>query len=187
MKTAPHPAGQAPRLFRKACVLPAIHILAASLLISTPLSGDPGPPQPQLDINKGQQGTFNADWEGVAGRTYFMQFSMDMQTWHYAPFIDFGDGEHGRGVESDAARLMFRLVHADVPGIDTLEDAMNADFSGDGLFNYFKVMHGLDPFEIHADDDADEDGLLLANEQLFGRNPTRKDHPAVKLSVVIGN
>ncbi len=53
--------------------------------------------------------------------------------------------------------------------------------------NFFKVMHGLDPFAYSANDDADEDGLLLVNEQLFGRNPTRKDHPAVRLSVVIGH
>lgn len=158
------------------------------ILTTAPLIGEPvPPPQPQIDFSQGLQGTFNAGWEGIAARTYFMQFSMNLVDWHYAPFIHFGDGGHHRGIESDADKLFIRLVFGDFPGIHSLDDAMNADFSGDGLTNIFKVTHGYDPFEFTANDDADEDGLLLINEEHYGRNPTRRDHPAVKLSVVIGN
>ncbi len=160
--------------------------IAMLALLATTAGGDPAP-QPQMQFTKGLQGTFNADWEGVPGRTYFTQFSTNLTDWHYAPFIDFGDGEHHRGIESDADKFFLRLHYGDFPGINSLEDAMNADFSGDDLSNIFKVMNGMDPFVADLNSDAEEDGLLLTNEQLYGRNPLIKDHPAVKLSVVIGN
>lgn len=163
----------------------ALSIAMLALLVTTS-GGDPSP-QPQMQFTQGLQGTFNADWEGVAGRTYFTLFSLNLIDWHYAPFIDFGDGGHHRGIESDADRFFLRLRYGDFPGINSLEDAMNADFDGDGLTNIFELIHGLDPFTANANGDAEEDGLLLINEQLYGRNPHIKDHPAVKLSVVIGN
>ncbi len=153
--------------------------------------GDPAP-QPQMDFNQGLHGTFNADWEGVTGRTYFMQFSMNLIDWHYAPFIHFGDGGHHRGIESDADKFFLRLHYGDFPGINSLDDAMNADFSNDGLSNIFKVTHGYDPFETESTDDGpdadldpDQDGFSNASEYALGRNPMRMDHPAVQLVVTV--
>ena len=160
--------------------------IAMFALLATTAGGDPAP-QPQMQFTQGLQGTFNADWEGVAGRTYFTQFSMNLIDWHYAPFIDFGDGGHHRGIESDADKLFLRLLFGDFPGINSLEDAMNADFDNDGLTNIFEVMNGFNPLSANANADAEEDGLLLTSEQQHGTSPHRRDHPAVKLSVVIGN
>jgi len=169
-------------------------ILAAAIfsLATATLADDP-PEQPQVEFTPGAQGTFNVDWQGVAGRTYFTQFSLDLISWYYAPFIDFGDDSHHRGVDSTSPRLFLRLAYADVPGVESLEDAMNADFSGDGLSNIFKVTHGYDPFkeDTHGTPDAladpDQDGLTNLSEQALGTHPHRKDNPAVKLSVVVGN
>jgi len=150
------------------------------------------PEQPQIDFTQSVQGTFNADWEGIAARTYFMQFSMNLIDWHYAPFIDFGDGTHHRGIESDADKMFLRLAFGDFPGINSLDDAMNADFSGDGLSNIFKVTHGYDPFDNESTEDGpdagldpDGDGLSNASEQALGRDPMRKDHPALELEVIV--
>ncbi len=163
------------------------------ILTTSPLIGDPPPPpQPQIDFSQGLQGTFNADWEGIAARTYFMQFSMNLVEWHYAPFIHFGDGSHHRGIESDSNKLFIRLAFGDFPGINSLDDAMNADFSGDGLSNIFKVTHGYDPFENEsteegpdADLDPDGDGLGNAAEQALGSNPMSVDNPIVQLEVIV--
>ena len=168
--------------------------LACIAVLTTKVGGDPAP-QPQMDFTQGLEGTFNADWEGVAGRTYFTQFSLDLQTWYYAPFIDFGDGELNRGIESDSGKFFLRLNYGDFPWINSLQDAMNADLDGDGLINIFEVMNGYDPFAVDSDDDGipdgaddlDQDGSLTILEQATGRNPLVKDHPAVKLSVVVGN
>lgn len=151
--------------------------------------------QDQLEFTQGLQDTFNADWEGVAARTYFMQFSINLEDWHFAPFIDFGDGEHSRGIESDAEKFFVRLHYGDFPGINSLDDAMSADFDGDGLNNLFEVMNGFNPYETDSDnngipdgaEDVDEDGKPSIFEQTSGTNPIKEDNPAVKLIVVVGN
>ena len=164
---------------------------AVVALLTTTVGGDPAP-QPQLQFTQGLQGTFNADWEGVSGRTYFMQFSMDLQSWHYAPFIHFGDGGHHRGIESDAEKFFLRLHYGDFPGIDSLDEAMNADFDGDGLSNIFEVTFGYDPFQTtstidgpDASLDPDGDGLGNASEQAAGSDPMAKDNGLLNLEVSV--
>ena len=61
--------------------------LACLAALTTMVGGDPEP-QPQINFTQAGLGTFKADWQGVAGRTYFTQFSLDHVTWRYAPFID---------------------------------------------------------------------------------------------------
>jgi hypothetical protein len=163
----------------------ALSIAMLALLVTT-AGGDPAP-QPQMLFTQGLQGTFNADWEGVAGRTYFTQFSMNLVDWHFAPFIDFGDGGHHRGIESDADKLFLRLLYGEFAGVNSLNDALMSDMDEDGLTSLFEVMHGFDPLTANANADGEEDGLLLTSEQQYGTSPHRRDHPAVKLSVVIGN
>ena len=168
-----------------------IFTFLAALLV--PSAGDL-PPQ-KLSISQGAQQTFNLDWEGAPGRTYFMQLSLDLVNWHYAPFMHFGEGTHSRGIYSDTEKLFMRLEHQDVPGINSLEEAMNADFDGDGLSNLFEIMNGFRPYKMDSDDDTipdgavdtDEDGTLTIFEQNSGRDPKVKDHPAVKLSIVVGH
>lgn len=162
----------------------------ACLATLTVMAGGDPAPQPQIQFAQGSQGTFNADWEGVAGRTYFMQFSMDLRTWHYAPFIDFGDGEHHRGIDSDADKFFLRLHYGDFPGITSLEDAMAADFDGDGLSNIVEVTFGYDPFHAEstidgpdASLDPDGDGLGNTSEQSGGSDPMFEDHPEPQLQV----
>lgn len=164
---------------------------AVVALLTTTVGSDPVP-QPPLLFAQGLQGTFNADWEGVAGRTYFAQFSTDLETWHYAPFIDFGSGEHRRGVHSSADKFFLRLHYGDFPGIDSLDEAMNADFDGDGLSNIFDVTFGYDPFQTistidgpDASLDPDVDGLGNTSEQAAGSDPMAKDNPALQLEISI--
>lgn len=153
--------------------------------------GDPAP-QTQIDLHQGTQGTFNADWQGVVGRTYFMKFSLNLIDWHYAPFIDFGDGPQSRGIESNGDKFFLRLHYGDFPGINSLDDAMNADLDGDGLSNIFEVTHGYDPFDINSTIDGpdnsldpDTDGLGNSVEQSHGTNPMSKDNPLLNLEVSV--
>ena len=166
-----------------------ITLASLSLLaLSTASGGD----QPKLTLSKGGQSTWNLDWQGVAGHTYFTQFSTDLMDWHYAPFIDFGDGAQSRGIASTSSKFFLRLNYGDFPGIDSLDDAMNADQDADGLSNIFEVTHGYDPFEeestidgLDADVDPDQDGLGNAAEQAAGTNPMAKDNSLLMLSVSV--
>lgn len=167
--------------------LPCICIAA----LTTQGNSDPAP-QPQLEFTQGGLGTFNADWQGVAGRAYFMQFSLDLVDWHFAPFMHFGEEEQHRGIESNAEKFFLRLNYIDVEGINSLDDAMNADFDGDGLSNIFEVTHGYDPFDIQstmdgadASHDPDGDGLGNAAEQAQGTNPMNKDNSLLQLEVIV--
>jgi hypothetical protein len=165
--------------------------IAMLALFATTAGGDPAP-QPQMQFTQGLQGTFNADWEGVAGRTYFSQFSFDLETWHYAPYIDFGAGSHHRGVDGDADKFFLRLHYGDFPQYTSLDDAMNGHLDNDGLSNIFEVTFGYDPFQTtstidgpDASLDPDGDGLSNLSEQAAGSDPMAKDNRLLQLEVTV--
>lgn len=165
-----------------------LSLVPAPFLIG-PISADLDP-QPQVLFTQAAPGTFAADWDGLAGRTYFMQWSLDLVSWYYAPFIDFGDGMHSRGLESSSDQFFFRLHYGDFPEITGLDEARNADMDGDGLSNIFEVTFGYDPFNpastVDGNDnelDPDGDGMTNATENAMALNPMVKDNPAVMLEV----
>ena len=164
----------------------------ACLAALSAMAGGDLVPQPPMAFVKGQLGTFHADWEGVAGRTYFTQFSLDLETWHYAPFIEFGEGSHSRGMESDSPKFFLRLHYGDFENITSLDEAMAADLDGDGLSNIFEVTYGYDPFQttstIDGPDgshDPDTDGIGNSSEQAAGSAPMIKDNPILELKVLV--
>jgi hypothetical protein len=165
--------------------------LGAAALRLGPVSADMAP-QPQVTFAQSAANTFAADWQGVAGRIYFMQWTTNLLGWSYAPFLDFGDGMHSRGMAGSSPNIFVRLHCIDDPAITSLEEAMNADFDGDGLSNIFELTFGYDPFdpESTADGpdnalDPDEDGLGNTSEQAMALNPMAKDNPIVQLEVVV--
>ena len=169
----------------------AVATLAPLPFLIETISADPAP-QPQVVFTRGLEGTFAADWQGVAGRIYFMQWSLNLEDWLYAPFIDFGDGMHSRGVAGSAPKCFFRLRCGDYPEITSLDEAMNADFDGDGLSNIFEVSFGYNPFKTTSTEDGNDnaldpegDGMTNATENTKGLNPMAKDNPKVLLGVSV--
>jgi RHS repeat-associated protein len=131
------------------------------------------PPQPQVSFTEGSSGTWNADWEGVENRTYFVQYSLDLQTWDYLPVLLHGMGLQGTFVEAEGADKFFiRLKYLDDTSINTLEEAESADFDNDGLSNLEEVetIH-TDPFNGDSDGDQMPDAWEHAN----GLDPTVND------------
>jgi hypothetical protein len=163
-------------------VLKTFRLFAPLVFLAGPGAADPAP-QPQILFAPAAPGTWAADWAGVAGRAYFLQWSTDLVTWHYAPFIDFGEGDHSRGCTSDSPRFFARLRCHDSPEIDSLAAASNADFDGDGLSNLYEVTFGYDPFDGTSNPfgmndpygDPDGDGLTNAQELAAGTNPNNPD------------
>lgn len=144
--------------------------LPTPLLLLVALIGtaqaDP-PEQPQVSFTEGTAGTWNADWAGVAGRSYFPQGSTDLVGWDWFPLIEFSDGPKGVGVDVEgSAKYLFRLQYTDAPTTDPeLED-----FAHDGIGSLIKVLMGLDPFEPLAWEDTDSDGIHDAIERFWFSN-----------------
>ena len=171
--------------------LKTARLLLPLAILVLPGNADPTP-QPPMTLTPVAAGTSAADWAGVAGRTYFLQWSNDMENWYYAPIIDFGDGDHSYGCISTSPGFFFRLHYGEFDGIDSLEKAMNADFDGDGLSNIFEVTYGYNPFQATSTMDGpdylldpDDDGMGNDTEQALGLNPMIKDNPIVQLEVTV--
>lgn len=165
--------------------------LIPAVFLTGPVSAEMAP-QPEVAFTRGVENTFAADWQGVAGRIYFLQWSLNLESWFYAPFIDFGDGMHSKGLAGSAPKSFFRLHCVDDETITSLEEARNADFDGDGLSNLFEVTFGYDPFDANSTaDGADSaldpegDGMTNATENTRRLNPMVKDNPKLLLQVAV--
>jgi hypothetical protein len=153
-------------------------------------------PQPQAELTPGTNNTWNLDWEGIAGRTYFLQHSEDLVAWQYFPLIESGnDATLGWGFASSADKFFVRLRFTDEP----TSDPDNADFDGDGLTNWEEILiYSTDPFNADSDgdgmpdgwevmhrfnpadaadanEDADDDGLTNLQEYEHGTDPNNPD------------
>ena len=64
----------------------------------------------QVSLTPGAAGTWNASWQGVAGRTYFSQWSTDLETWNYAPLMEFGAGVKSFGLATNGLPKFFTRV-----------------------------------------------------------------------------
>ncbi len=115
--------------------LPGTAILL--LIASGSLTADPLPEQ--MTFIPWTGGNWKSEWPGVAQRTYFYQWSSDLVTWHFAPFMAFGIGGHEYFMASSPQKLFARLHYVDDTTATTLQQARDADFDNDGIPNYYEV------------------------------------------------
>lgn len=117
--------------------------------------------QPQAILTHGAGDTVNLDWQGLAARSYFLQYSEDLQTWNYFPLVELGTDETiSYGFSSTANKFFVRLQYTDVP----TDDPENADFDGDGLSNIDEItMYHTNPFNPDTDGDGMIDGYEVQN------------------------
>lgn len=139
-------------------------LIVSSMLGATPV------PQQQPSFTGGGSGTLNVDWSGVSGRTYFVQWSLDLVNWNYSPIIKFGTGVQSCGVATSNAEGFFvRLHYVDDTTATTLQQAKDADFDNDGIPNNYEVVTlGTDPLDKNsAGGDSDNDGLADGWEKFY--------------------
>ncbi|MBK1853382.1 hypothetical protein JO972_00270 [Verrucomicrobiaceae bacterium 5K15] len=107
--------------------------------------------------------TWNFDWDGQSGITYFIQYSFDLQSWSYMPVIESGANVPiGYGFQSDDEKLFMRLHYTDAPTSSPHSD----DFDSDGISNWDEVrVGGTGTSPLIADTNGDgirDDGLVYA-------------------------
>ena len=122
---------------------------------SQPLAADT-----EILLTPGTSGSWNADWNGVAGRTDFLQFSLDLKDWHYAPSIWYGAGLKTFGSTPSSDKFFLRLQRAFVVTTDPEGD----DYDGDSLSNIAEVTaHDTNPLDRDTDHDGLDDGWEVAH------------------------
>lgn len=121
--------------------------------------------QPQAELLPGANGTWNVEWWGIEGRSYFLQASDDLVNWRYAPVIEAGNDEIiGYETGSLGSRHFLRLAYTD----QTASDLDTADFDDDGLGNLAEISaYHTDPLRS----DSDNDGLPDDWEIRYGIDP----------------
>jgi YD repeat-containing protein len=138
-----------------------IRRLALVSAIAGAAYADPAP-QPQVSFTQGSGTTWNADWTGVTGRTYFAQGSVDLVNWVILPMLEFGTGLKGAGIDTDGAdKYFYRLKYIDADWVTTEQEARDADYDGDGIPNWFEVEEIFsDPLDKNsAGGDSNSNGL----------------------------
>ncbi len=129
--------------------------------------------QPQVSFTQEAGGTWNAGWAGMAQRTYFLQWSLDLENWHYAPLVEFGSGLKSSAIHAQGNEKFFvRLLYVDDTSVTNLYQARGADFDNDGIPNYYEVETlGTDPLDKNSTGgDLDYDGLVDGLEMYFFGN-----------------
>lgn len=171
--------------------------------ISQPLFADT-----DVTLIPGTSGSWNADWNGSAERTDFVQWSLDLKDWHFAPVIEYGSGLKSYGFTSSTDKFFLRLEHAYIPSADPEgddydydslsnidevsthdTDPLKWDTDGDGLADDWEITNNLDPRDDGSIDpdnggsgDPDGDGLENLYEYWYGGNPHLTDTDSDGLS-----
>ncbi len=96
---------------------------------------------------------YSFSWWGESGKTYFLQYSHDLESWIYFPTVDAGAGATiAYGFVSSVPRGFYRYRSSDAHASNPL----TADFDLDGVGNNDELNAGTDPL---AWADADGDNL----------------------------
>lgn len=146
-----------------------------SILVLSIVGASANPGQ-QLTYTAGGSGTWNAEWAGATERTYFLQWSLDLVNWNYAPLIEYGTGVKSFGIDTEGEDKFFvRLHYVDNANITTLQEARDADFDGDGIPNYYEVENVFsNPLKkSSAGGDSDNDRLADGLEMYVFDNLTQ--------------
>ena len=120
------------------------------------------PPHPVPEVTRNGD-TCNLDWTGQNSITYFIQYSLDLQSWSYMPVIESGDGSAiGYGFECNTDKMFVRLHYTNAPTSNPHGD----DFDNDGLTNWEEIrVGGTGTSPLIADTNGDgirDDGLVYA-------------------------
>ncbi|MGC6426945.1 MAG: hypothetical protein ACON5H_08125 [Akkermansiaceae bacterium] len=104
-------------------------------------------PQPSPTVTPGSPNNFFLDWQAVAGRTYFMQCSTDMQNWDYVPDVWLGQGQPlAYEIQGSGGGVFVRLAYTDIPVTNPGE----ADYDQDGYTTDYELANGMDPLVFNA-------------------------------------
>jgi len=122
------------------------------------------------EVNQNSLGC-SLDWLSTNSRTYFIQYSSDMQRWDFMPSIHSGDGTMlSTGFQCNTPNFFLRLNWTDQPDGG---DPNAADFDGEGLgsLEELQAIPQTNPLNFDTDGDLLSDGA----EKSLDLNATVQD------------
>lgn len=128
-----------------------------------------------LDLEVAEDGSVS--WQGEAGYVYFLQWSLDLVTWSYAPETFAGLPAYASQSLASTERFFCRVRAVYAPEVDPNSE----DFDDDGISNLAELtftingqLAQLDPLNADTDGDGFSDGMELQ----LGTDPSAQDHAA---------
>lgn len=97
-------------------------------------------------------------------QTYFLQYSLDLQSWAFFPEIESGAGNYEYNFTCSADKMFLRLKYIDFE----VSDPENYDFDGDGdgigSLDELNAIPQTDPLELDTDKNGVSDGGLVDDD-----------------------
>lgn len=148
----------------------AIALIAVATVLTPWNAAAQGSEQPQPTLSRAGTSSWSLDWAGISARTYFVQYSHDLQSWAYFPTIQSGTGQQfSWAFDSTASKFFVRLRYTDQETYDPLYD----DFDGDWISNWDEInYYQTDPFNLDTEGDGVHDGQEIYS---YGSNPNSSD------------
>jgi N-acetylmuramoyl-L-alanine amidase len=137
--------------------------------------------QPVPELEQSGDGNWSLEWFGVAGRSYFLEKSANLDQWKYLPWTSLGANTPlTYDLGAPATHQYFRLRFTDEP----TTDPSTSDFDHDGITNSEEFDYDTDPFDPDSDDDDISDG----GEVDQGSNPLdATDTPEAEWFILTGD
>lgn len=141
----------------------------------------PVDPNPKYAPNS--SGGIDVTFDTVAGQTYFIEASTDLEHWVTLNYWTLGTGTPVTwSLTTSEANTFWRVWATDVaPGNDGV---LMSDFDGDGILTGAELAAGTNP----VDNDTDRDGITNSDEQRLGMtitSPAVFENQAVKLTLLV--
>lgn len=99
-------------------------------------------------------------WNGIAGRVYFIESSVDLKTWSFFTVVKSGAGLHTYVAPDNGEKeIFYRLQYTDSQS----QDPLSEDFDGDGISSSEELQSNpqSNPLKLDSNDDGVDDGGLV--------------------------
>lgn len=142
-----------------------IKFLSCAVLLAASVQLQAQVPQTPQPIQTVEHGTSNCKikWDNVAGRSYFIAWTLDLQSWKFFPEVEHGQPDYEYNFVCSSDKMFLRLVYTDVP----MSNPETHDLDGDGIGNLAEIS---DPNNQTHPDKLDTDGNGIDDGGLADRD-----------------
>ncbi len=132
--------------------------LSCAVLLSASVQLHAQTPQPIQAVEHTPTGC-KLKWDNVTGRTYFIEWSLDLNSWQFFNEIEHDEPDYEFNFMCSTDKMFLRLVYTDVP----MSNPETHDLDGDGIGNLAEISdpnNQTHPGKLDTDGNGTDDGGL---------------------------